>query len=76
MDLSATNMTFVARGEMESNLWSTLTKTSRIRDTSTLSTDADRRTDIILEELRDFFFVRLRDFFLKQFFLEKLQDIF
>ena len=35
-------------------LWGcSLTKKSRIRETSNLSTDADRRTDTILESLRD-----------------------
>ena len=45
-------------------------KKSRIRETPTLSTDADSRTDTNLKRLRDFFilifFYRLRDFSLKK----------
>ena len=49
-----------------------LHKKSRIRETPTLLTDADSRTDTILEKLRDlyiyFIFQRLHDFFILFFY--------
>ena len=52
--------TFLQGGSKEKYQPISLQKKSRIRETSNLSTDADRRTDTILERLRDLSFKKIK----------------